>query len=87
MITISNLKVSYGKNKVLEDLNLEIEPATIHGLVGLNGAGKTTLLNTIYGLKKSDSGLIHYNNSPIKRKEIAYLETINYFYPRITGKE
>ena len=87
MIKIDNLKVNYGNNNVLNELCLEISSNTIHGLVGLNGSGKTTLLNTIYGLKSKVLGTIQCNDEDIKRNDIAYLETINYFYPRITGKE
>jgi len=87
MIKIKDLTVKYGKHIVLHQLNLDISVNTIHGLVGLNGSGKTTLLNTIYRLKKQVSGEIRYKNECLKRKEVAYLETNNYFYPRITGKE
>jgi ABC-2 type transport system ATP-binding protein len=87
MIKIDNLKVNYGNNNVLNELCLEIPNNTIHGLVGLNGSGKTTLLNTIYGLKKKVAGTILYNDKDIKRGNIAFLETINFFYPRIKGKE
>jgi ABC-2 type transport system ATP-binding protein len=72
---------------VLIKLNLEIPSASIHGLVGLNGSGKTTLLNTIFGLKEKQSGSITYNAAPISKKKIGYLESVNYFYPLITGKE
>jgi len=87
MIKIDNLTVNYGKNNVLNGLCLELPENTIHGLVGLNGSGKTTLLNTIYGLKKKAVGTISYNDKDIKRGNIAFLETINFFYPRIKGKE
>ena len=87
MIKIDNLQVNYGNNNVLNNLSLEISSNTIHGLVGLNGSGKTTLLNTIYGLKNKVQGIIRYDGEAIRRNNIAYLETINYFYPRITGKE
>jgi len=87
MITIDNLQVNYGNNHVLNGLCLDIASNTIHGLVGLNGSGKTTLLNTLYGLKSKAKGAIQYNDEALKRNNIAYLETINYFYPRITGKE
>lgn len=87
MIKIDKLEVNYGNNNVLNELCLEIASNTIHGLVGLNGSGKTTLLNTIYGLKNKAKGTIRYYDEDIKRNNIAFLETINYFYPRITGKE
>lgn len=87
MITIEDLDLRYGKSEVIKDLNLQISPGSIHGLVGLNGSGKTTLLNSIYGLKQADKGEISFNGRPISRREIAYLETNNYFYNRTKGKE
>lgn len=87
MISIENLKVNYGENTVLKSLNLVIPSASIHGLVGLNGSGKTTLLNTIYGIKEKQAGSIFFGSSPIEKNKIAFLESVNYFYPYITGNE
>ena len=87
MLKIDNLKVDYGSYNVLNALCLNISCNSIHGLVGLNGSGKTTLLNTIYGLKIQTQGTIQYNSKVIEKNNIAYLEAINYFYPRINGKE
>lgn len=88
MITIKNLTVSYGSHKkVLEELDLSLPEYCIHGIVGLNGAGKTTLLNTIYGLKRKDSGTINWNNQKILKKHVSFLPTENYFYSNITGRE
>jgi ABC-2 type transport system ATP-binding protein len=88
MITIENLVVSYNKGQnVIDTLNLIISDNTINGIVGLNGAGKTTLLNSVYGLKSIDSGEIKLNNSKINKKEVSFLETENYFYSNITGRE
>jgi ABC-2 type transport system ATP-binding protein len=87
MISIENLKVSYRDNHVLNDLNLNIPSASIHGLVGLNGSGKTTLLNAIFGLKEKQAGSVTYHSAPISKEKIAYLESTNYFYPLISGKE
>ncbi len=87
MITIRDLQVQYGQNIVLNNLDLDISGFSLHGLVGLNGSGKTTILNTIYGLKKQSKGTVLFNSKSIKRSQVAFLETTNYFYPRITGKE
>ena len=38
-------------------------------------------------MKSVTHGTIDYNGKPVERKHIAYLETVNYFYPRITGGE
>jgi ABC-2 type transport system ATP-binding protein len=87
MIKTTALFVSYGSNEVLKGISMEVETKTIHGLVGLNGSGKTTLLNTLYGLKKADSGEIKVVSGGTNKSQIGYLETQNYFYPRITGME
>ncbi|MCR8969125.1 ATP-binding cassette domain-containing protein [Facklamia sp. 7083-14-GEN3] len=47
MIKIQNLNKSYGKRHVLKDINLEIQPGEITGLIGINGTGKSTLINCL----------------------------------------
>jgi ABC-2 type transport system ATP-binding protein len=88
MIIIENLIVSYDKGQnIIDSLNIVISDDTINGIVGLNGAGKTTLLNSVYGLKSINSGDIKYNNRKINKKEVSFLETENYFYSNVTGRE
>ena len=88
MLTIRNLQVEYKKESpVLKGINLSMEPGKIHGLVGLNGAGKTTLLNTLYAFIRPSEGSVLYNDTALKRKDIAYLEAENDFYPYMTGRE
>jgi ABC-2 type transport system ATP-binding protein len=87
MLIIKQLTVSYGEKIILENLSVEFGKAQVHGLVGLNGSGKTTLLNTIYGFKQHTSGIILYNEIPIRRTDLSFLETENYFYSNITGRE
>jgi ABC-2 type transport system ATP-binding protein len=87
MMQIKDLYVSYGNLKVLQGIDLQIQKMQLHGLVGLNGSGKTTLLNTIYGIKKQDTGEISTDIGQPRRKSISFLETENYFFPRITGHE
>ena len=87
MLTVNQLTVTYGEKIVLEDLSVSFGEAKVHGLVGLNGSGKTTLLNVIYRFKKHVSGTILYHDAPIRRADMSFLETENYFYPNITGNE
>lgn len=58
MLEIKDLSKSYGKNKVLGNIDLEIEENKIYGLLGRNGVGKTTLLKLITGQLMRDSGQI-----------------------------
>lgn len=57
-LSVTGLKKNYGSFAVLDDLNLQIEKGSIHGLVGLNGSGKTTTIECILGLQAFDSGKI-----------------------------
>ena len=87
MLTISNLTVSYGKHKVLENISLNLTLGQIHGFAGLNGSGKTTLLNTIFGFVVPDNGQVQIGQKPIEKGSIGYLETQNYLYHRLTISE
>ncbi|MEM6966172.1 MAG: ATP-binding cassette domain-containing protein [Bacteroidota bacterium] len=87
MLEIKNLRVSYGKKEVLKDISLSFSSGKVHGILGVNGAGKTTLFKTIYGFKKANAGVRTFQNRPLKNQDIAFLETSNFFYPLMTGKE
>lgn len=58
VVRVSGLNKSYGRNKVLTDVNLALERGKIYGFIGQNGAGKTTMINHINGLLFPDSGEI-----------------------------
>lgn len=57
-LTLSSLTKHYGKQAVVDGLNLTIQTGKCHGLLGPNGAGKTTTLRLALGLTQSDSGNI-----------------------------
>lgn len=56
MIEIKHLYKSYGKQLVLDDINLSIPKGVITGLLGPNGAGKTTLVSVLIGIMRRDRG-------------------------------
>lgn len=64
-IRIESVSLSFGKNKVLNDINIRIPKNTTIALTGISGSGKTTLVNIISGLLKPDSGDIVVDNVPL----------------------
>ena len=58
MVSIQHISKSFGSQKVLNDVSLEIPAGQIVGLLGPNGAGKSTLMKILIGLRKADSGKI-----------------------------
>ncbi|WP_299459164.1 ABC transporter ATP-binding protein [uncultured Microscilla sp.] len=88
MLEVKDLTISYQKGiTIIENLHLVLEPGKIHGIVGLNGSGKTSLLNAMYGLVPKKSGVIYWQNNIATTQQMAYLETHNFFYAKMTGWE
>lgn len=58
ILKCENLTKSYGRNPVLENLNLTLESGKIYGLIGRNGAGKTTLLSLMSNQNPATSGKV-----------------------------
>ena len=57
VVQARNLSKRYGATVALDNVNLDIQPGRIVGLVGPNGAGKTTALKAILGLAEFDGEL------------------------------
>lgn len=80
MIHINNLAFSYGKNEVLRNISMDLEPGKIYGLLGENGVGKTTLLTLLCGLKKTQTGTIETDGRDPWKREPALLQD-QYYLP------
>ncbi len=74
ILKAAGLNKSYGKEQVLHDLDLTIEPGKIYGLIGRNGAGKTTLLGILTAQNTKDSGEVTYNGEPVWENQRALNE-------------
>ena len=68
-----NISKSYGQLNVLRDLNMNIMPGSITGLLGPNGSGKTSLFNILLGITKMDAGKLFINNDGKKNVDIGSL--------------
>jgi molybdopterin-binding protein len=65
VLSIRNLKKSYGSRTVLNLETLDFEPGKLYAVTGPNGAGKTTLLMCIAGLLQPDSGIIRLGGADL----------------------
>src|SRR3989344_8237467 len=66
-IQLVNVTKIFGKNIVLEGLNLEINYGEILGIIGKSGSGKTTLLNLVIGFLKADKGEVIFQSRKIEK--------------------
>lgn len=58
IIEANNLNLSIKKDKILNNINLQLEQGKIHGLIGRNGSGKTMLMKCICGFVRPTSGQV-----------------------------
>ena len=83
MIKAKNISKHYGELKVLDNINLEINPKEIISIVGPSGVGKTTLLQILGTLEQGDdnkSSSLEINGQYIqslKKKELARFRNEN----------
>ena len=63
-VELRGISRAFGATVANQDVDLSLEPASIHALVGENGAGKSTLMRVLYGLVAPDRGEILINGRP-----------------------
>jgi len=66
-LSIRSLGISFGGNRVLDDVSLDIVGGQVLGIIGPNGAGKTTLVDAITGYNKPDTGTIEIDGVKVLR--------------------
>lgn len=91
-LEVTNLSKNIGQNKILKNINLNLEKGTIYGFFGRNGSGKTMLFRALCGLIKPTSGTITIDNKVLHR-DISFPESIGViiespgFWDHYTGFE
>ena len=60
MIRIEHLQKSFKNQKILKDINMQLEEGKVYVLIAPNGTGKTTLLSILAGLTTPDDGTISF---------------------------
>jgi branched-chain amino acid transport system permease protein len=88
-LTLEQVALSFGGVHAIEDLDLEIRPGQVHGLIGPNGSGKTTTLNVISGYYAQQRGAVRLNGAALPvfdRHQRAQMRIARTFQtPRIVG--
>ena len=95
-VKINNLSHSINNQKVLQNINLELEKDKIACILGPSGCGKTTLLKLIAGLEKVTTGDIIINDEIVssntmhlktEKRKIGFLFQDYALFPHLTVKE
>lgn len=60
MITVSDLRIQFGKRILFQDVNLRFTAGNCYGIIGANGAGKSTFLKVLSGEMESTKGSVSF---------------------------
>ena len=77
MIETRGLRKSFGKQVVLDGVNLDVAEGTIFALLGSNGAGKTTIVRILTTLLKPDDGTARVNGFDVLAQPARVRESIS----------
>lgn len=92
-ISIHNLTKTYGKNRGVDKLSLNVEQGDIFGFLGPNGAGKSTTIRSLLGLIHFQQGSAQIFGLDVKSrqkeilKEVGYMPSEAMFYPSMKVKD
>jgi branched-chain amino acid transport system ATP-binding protein len=67
LLAAEQVTVSFGGNRALTDVDVDVRTGEVTGLIGPNGAGKTTLFNVITGMVTPTSGRIRLDGRDVSR--------------------
>ena len=65
LLAVKGLVKRFGGFRALDELNFDLKPGEILGLLGPNGSGKTTCINVISGLYRPEAGEVYFEGRPI----------------------
>ncbi|SDP10893.1 cystine transport system ATP-binding protein [Microbacterium testaceum StLB037] len=65
LLAVSGLQKSFGMNRVLDGVELEVRRGDVLVLIGPSGSGKTTVLRCLNGLETPDAGVVAFDGGPV----------------------
>src|SRR5947209_10033261 len=93
LLRTEHLTKDYGRFRALDDVNLEIGPGEVFGLLGPNGSGKTTALRLLLGFLRPTAGSASiaghdcWHDSVAARRHVVYLPGELRLYENMTGRQ
>jgi putative hydroxymethylpyrimidine transport system ATP-binding protein len=76
------VSVTKGSVRILDGMDLVVEPGTFVALIGPSGAGKSTLLGLLAGLETPDGGVVEKDGAPLVRPDlVAYMPQSDLLLP------
>jgi len=87
-LRISDLDVSLGSRRVLQDVSFTVDARSTFAVIGGSGCGKTTLLRAIAGLTPIERGRIEVDGRPVEglapnRRDVVYLNQEPLLFPHL----
>lgn len=88
-IRIIDTEKSFGENKVLKGINLDVEQGQLVSILGSSGCGKTTLLRIVAGLEKASAGHVYFGEElqdsiSVEKRSIAMVFQKALLFPSMT---
>ncbi len=98
LVRLRGVTKRFGTNGVLDNVNVEIPPGSLFGIIGMSGVGKTTLLNMLVGFLEPDGGDVLlqmpdktevsvFKSRDIVKTMFGFAAQIPSFYAKLTVRE
>jgi ABC-2 type transport system ATP-binding protein len=93
VISVSNLRKTFGTTRALDGLELDVAPGEVHGFLGPNGAGKTVTIRVLLGLLRADAGDVTlfgadpWTDAVELHRRLAYVPGDVNLWPNLSGGE
>jgi iron(III) transport system ATP-binding protein len=91
-LELRDVRHSYGTNRVLDRVDLDVEAGSVTAVLGASGSGKTTLLRVVAGFERIESGVVRVGGEvvddgrrsfPPERRRIGYVPQDGALFPHL----